>query len=102
MAKLLGTEKFGVAKICIHDPYTIDVYKRHYCVNSSGQEFLIDDSMVEVVTPDHDLSLVADGSEELFWATDEVKAICAEQFDEVTIAEWKAMTPEEQNGLIER
>ena len=58
--------------------------------------------MVEVITPDHDLSLVADGSEELFWATDEVKAVCAEQFDDETVAEWKAMTPEEQASFIER
>ena len=102
MAKLLGTECFDVAKICIHDGYTVDVYKKHYVLTSSGAELLIDDTMIEVVTPDYDLTLCADGSDDLFWATDEVKAVCREQFDEETIAEWNEFTEEEKEAIIDR
>ena len=102
MAKAFGTEHFSVARLHIHNEYTVDVYKKHYYVSKSGIEILIDDSMFEVISPDTDLSVTAEDNEELYWATDEVKQICAEQFDEETVAEWQALTPEEKENYLDR
>jgi len=102
MAKAFGTEHFSVSRLHIHNEYTVDVYKKHFYVSESGIEIIIDESMFEVITPDTDLSVSAENTEELYWATDEVKAICAQQFDEETVAEWNAMSPEEKETYIDR
>jgi hypothetical protein len=104
MAKQFGQEHFTVSKIHIHNDYTVDVFKKQFYVSkTSGIEIIIDDgSMWEVITPDTDLSVSYENSEELFWATDEVKEICNEQFDEETVSEWNAMSDEEKQNQINR
>lgn len=92
MAHTFGEEKFSVARIAITNDYTVDVYMKHYYVSESGIELLVSDTMCEVLEPGTDLS----GDE--WYCTDEVRAICAQQWDAESIAEWNAMTEEKKNS----
>jgi len=92
MAHTFGEEKFSVARIAIINDYTVDVYMKHYYVSESGVELLISDTMCETLEPGTDLS----GDE--WYCTDEVRAICAQQWDAESVAEWNAMNEEDKES----
>lgn len=94
MAHTFGEEKFAVARIGINNDYCVNVYMKHYYTTESGMEILISDTMCEIIPPGTDLS----GDE--WYMTDEVRAVCAQQWDDASLAEWAEMTEEEKNCYL--
>lgn len=92
MAHTFGEEKFAVARIAIDNDYLVRVYLKHYYVTESGLEILISDNMVETLEPGTDLSV------DEWYCTDEVRAICAQQWDDESVAEWNAMDEDDKES----
>ena len=91
MAHTFGEEKEVVSKISIDGDFMVYVYKKHYYEAADGTEILISDTMNQPLEPGDDLS----GDE--WYMTDTVRAICAQQWDEESVAEWEAMSDEEKD-----
>lgn len=92
MAHSLGQEYSEVEAVSIVDDYVILVKKHDYYL--VGDTKVTRGRMVEVVTPDEDLS----GDE--WYMTDVVRAVAAVQFDAESKAEWLAMTTEEREEYL--
>ena len=92
MAHSLGQEYSEVDGISIVDDYVILVRKHDYYL--VGDVKVTRGRMMEIVTPDEDLS----GDE--WYMTDEVRAVAAAQFDDESKAEWAAMTQQEKDDYL--
>lgn len=92
MAHSLGQEYSEVDGISIVDDYVILVRKHDYYL--VGDVKVTRGRMMEIVTPDEDLS----GDE--WYMTDEVRAVAAAQFDDESKAEWGAMTQQQKDDYL--
>lgn len=92
MAHTFGEEKFAVSRIGIDGDYIVNVYQKHYYESNDGTEILISEGMCETLEPGTDLS----GNE--WYCTDTVRAVCAQQWDAKSVAEWNAMSEEEKDS----